>query len=279
MKRRSPGAPGWIESIKVNRVRREIREGRWSCIKERRVYARPVLVAANLFFRAVRAPLRALANVAAWQRWEIDSFVLLHAPASLCAPFGRRGVVAEEFPGVNLTVTLDSGTLTEGMAAALGAELRRAHETYSAHFSGGWSHGDPHLGNFIYDDATDRAKIIDFEVRHRRCIGVNARHADDVLVVLQDMLGRSAAAQWLPCATAFIAGYGRPPVVADALSQLGVPPWMAAIWWSIRTSWIGRDEAVRRIKALRQNLDRDFPQPGAEEAESGSGRFAQRPIR
>ena len=270
MRKRARPRLGWIESIKVNAVERAFRDGRGCCIKKRRLYARPLLVAANLFFRAARAPLRTFVDVTAWQRWEVESFALLHAPAYRCASFGRRGVVAEEFPGVALTASLDGGTLTSRMACALGTELRRAHETHSAHFGGGWSHGDPHLGNFIYDDGTDQAKIIDFEVRHDRELDAEVRHADDVLVVLQDLLGRSASAQWLPCACAFLERYGRAAVVARALSQLAAPPTgIAALWWSIRTSWIARDEAVRRIMSLDQALHRESPQPARAELPLG----------
>jgi hypothetical protein len=51
-------------------------------------------------------------------------------------------------------------------------------------------HGDPHMDNVIYDHATDRALLIDFEVIHDKSVPAGARHADDLLVFLQDLMGR-----------------------------------------------------------------------------------------
>ncbi len=56
-------------------------------------------------------------------------------------------------PGVNLTRHLDDGSITEEMAAAAARELAPRTRRLTRSFSGGaWSHGDPHLGNFIYDE-------------------------------------------------------------------------------------------------------------------------------
>lgn len=245
----------WIESIKVNAVSREARDGRTFCVKRRRrALARPVLLAANLFFRLVRAPVRAIENSLEWQRWETESFQLLHGPACECFSAGAETIAVEEFPGINLTAPLDEGTLTEGMARAVGAELRRAHQTQCAFFGEGWSHGDPHLGNFIFDEAICRARIIDFELRHVRSLAEKMRHLDDLLVVLHDLLGRSRPSQWTPSARAFIEGYGRGELTAAAMDQLAPPTGLASVWWSVRTSWLVRDEAMRRINALREEM-------------------------
>ncbi len=281
MKRDARPRNAWIESIKVNTVVREVRNSRTFVIKRRRPIGWPVLVLANIFFRVTRAPIRVLDCAVTWKRWEIDSFNSLHDPPYRCIPEGRCGVAAEQLPGVDLTALLDEGALSDSMARAVGAELRRAHQVECAFFfASGWSHGDPHLGNFIYDAAADRARIIDFEVRHLRSLNEKRRQADDVLVVLQDLLGRSRLAQWLPCARAFVESYGRRDVVAEALEQLAVPAGIARLWWSIRTSWLDGAEAIRRIEAWHADL-RVNPLRLAAETEyppSPMG-FAQPPIR
>jgi hypothetical protein len=243
----------WIESIKVNTVRREIREGLTLCVKRRRrVIARAILPAANIFFRLVRAPVRAIENTVEWQRWEIQSVRLLHGAAAACFSEGPDGVAVEEFSGINLTAPLDEGRLTERMTHAVGVELRRAHETRCEFFDSGWSHGDPHLGNFIFDEATSRARVIDFELRHLRSLGERARRLDDLLGVLHDLLGRSPPAHWVPAARGFLEGYGCREMTAAAIDELTPPSGAPSIWWSIRTSWVRREEAMRRIEELRR---------------------------
>ncbi|HEX5176725.1 MAG TPA: hypothetical protein VFV83_06845 [Chthoniobacteraceae bacterium] len=236
----------------MNATSREVRDGRAFCAKRRRRFAPPILATANIFFRLVRAPVRAIENNAEWQAWETESFRLLHGETSRCFPSGTRAVAVEEFDGINLTGTLDDGTLSIAMVRAVGAELRRAHEIRCEFFASGWSHGDPHLGNFIFDGATGRARIIDFELRHLRSLGERARRLDDLLGVLHDLLGRSPPARWVPSARGFVEGYGCRELTEAAIDQLAPPSGLAAIWWSIRTSWLRRDEAKRRIEELRQ---------------------------
>jgi len=244
----------WIESIKVNAVSQEAHDGRIFWIKRRRVIARPILAIANIFFRLVGAPVRAIERTEAWQRWEIDSFERLHGDMYRCFSRDHHAIAVEQLSGMNLTSALDDGTLTEAMACAAGKELHRAHEIRSNFFDAGWSHGDPHLGNFVFDPVTSGARIIDFELRHVRACAEKMRHIDDVLVVLQDLLGRSAPDQWLSSARAFMAGYERSEIIAEAIERLTPPRGLASLWWSIRTSWLPRSEACTRIAELRDAI-------------------------
>jgi hypothetical protein len=244
-----------IDAIKVNAISREMRDGHTFWRKRRRAGARFVLAGANAFFRLAQAPLRALDRPSAWQRWEVESFELLHGDRFRAFREGANAVVVEELPGLNLTIPLDQGTLTREMAKAAGCELRRAHDLSCTAFDGPWSHGDPHLGNFVYELEADRARLIDFEVRHERSVSAEERHADDVLAFLQDMLGRVAADGWTACAHAFLDGYGEPNIAERALRGLSPPRGVRWLWWSVRTSWLAQSEVVRRVSALHESLE------------------------
>lgn len=231
-------------------MRRELRENRPAWIKQRRLGARPVLACANAFFRAANSPLRAIIDMAQWQQREVASFQLLHGSEFHASIHGPAAVAIDEVPGINLTVPLDNGSITPSMTAAAGRELRRAHSLECPVFRGPWSHGDPHLGNFVFEASTDRARLIDFEVIHQHSIPPDQRHADDLLVFLQDMAGRIAADQWLPCAHAFLQGYDRPEIVRLLQNAAIIPCGIARIWWNIRTGALSRVEWETRIAAL-----------------------------
>lgn len=240
------------EGVKINSVHREARRGRMFWIKRRKPAARPIMIGANCFFRLAKAPVRAIVEPAAWQRWEVECFTALHGPDGFEAfPEGANGVGAEEMPGVNLTDFLDGGTMTPAMAAAAGRELRRAHQWHSPGLDALWSHGDPHAGNFVYHQTSDRARIIDFEVMHDPALSADARQADDVLVFLQDMVGRIAAEKWLPCAEAFLIGYDRPELIERLKPLLAIPPiGFSRLWWRVRTTFLSVNTIRGRFAAL-----------------------------
>ena len=254
MSRFLTAAGSLVDRIKINAVTREIRDGRAMWIKRRRGIAKPVMACANGFFRVVGNPVRALDDLADWQRWEVECFLALHGDRFLAFADGPRAVAAEEMPGVNLTDYLDSGTLTPPMLEAAAGELRRAHAQPCADFGGPWSHGDPHAGNFIYEAAGNRARLIDFEVQHHRTLTADERHADDVLVFLQDMVGRISRELWLPSARAFLAAYERPEITARVREKLVAPHGIARVWWAVRTTYLARAELERRLAELRAAL-------------------------
>lgn len=250
MSRLLTAAGSFVDRIRINETFRETRADRIVWIKRRRRSAAPILACANQFFRLADNPVRAIGDLAEWQSWEVECFDQLHGGSFRAFAEGERGVGADEIPGVNLTVPLDADRLEPTMSAAAGREMRRAHSWQCAGLPGGWSHGDPHLGNFIYETSTDRARIIDFEVRHEGGIGADARHADDLLVFLQDMVGRISAERWLPNAHAFLAGYDRPETVARLKPMLRLPGGIPRLWWMVRTSYLASAELRQRLKAL-----------------------------
>ncbi|HEX8310017.1 MAG TPA: hypothetical protein VF614_01795 [Chthoniobacteraceae bacterium] len=242
-----------VERIKINAISKEQRAGRCVWVKRRRRLSRPVMLAANGFFRLAGAPVEALADLRDWREWEVGCFLGLHGDRYVAAVEGPRTVWAEELPGVNLTHHLDTGSLTPRMLTAAALELRRAHEWQCESFSGAWSHGDPHVGNFVYEEAENRARIIDFEVRHCS-LSADDRHADDLLVFIQDLAGRLPSEQWVSSAATFLRAYERPEIVSRLLKLLVLPNGAAGLWWKVRTSFLPSRELLRRLNALRTHL-------------------------
>lgn len=245
-----------VDRIKINAIAREVRDGKAVWIKRRRMSAAPLMRCANAFFGLAHAPLQAIACTKAWQRWEVESFLLLHGSEGFRAfREGTASVGAEEMPGINLTCALDSGGFTPKMSAAAARELRRAHLLECEQMKGGWSHGDPHIGNFIYEESQDRARLIDFEVMHDLSLSADERHADDLLVFLQDMAGRISAVKWKKCAYAFVMGYDRPEITRRLIPKLTLPSsLMPRVWWLVRTTFLPPVELVRRLSELRAQL-------------------------
>ena len=178
-----------IDAIRINAVSREVRDGRALLIKRRRIASAPLVRTANLFFRAARHPVFVWADAGQWQRWEVNSFNLLHAKQYCAFPNGSRTVCADILPGLSLAEHFVNGTFQSAMLDAAAAELRRAHLLHSNFFDGPWSHGDPNLANFLYSTQENHARLIDFEVVHERRLPPMARHVEDVLSFLQDLLG------------------------------------------------------------------------------------------
>jgi hypothetical protein len=162
----------------------------------------------------------------------------------------------DALPGIHLCEHLKRGTLTLHALEAAAREFRRAHQLWCAEFDDWWSHGDPHLDNVIYDSATNRARLIDFEVAHDRALPAVRRHADDLLVFLQDLIGRVPAEQWLPFALGFINAYGQSEVAAELRRLLFVPNGLAGLWWRLRTENFEHQKLIPRVNALRRELGR-----------------------
>ncbi len=219
--------------------------------KRRRGAAWLVMRVANTFFRLARNPVEAIVDDCEWRKWELDCFRLLHGPEFTVSCDRSGQPFISVLPGRDLSLHLAAGTLRPGHLAAAGAELRRAHLLHSEHYGARWSHGDPHTGNFLLDAATGRARLVDFEMRHHRDLPEARRHADDLLVMLQDVCGRCTRDAWLQLATAFLEAYGREEIIASLDGLLRVPRGIPRVWWAVRTSWMRRAELERRVAELR----------------------------
>ncbi|MEQ1860671.1 MAG: hypothetical protein ABMA13_12115 [Chthoniobacteraceae bacterium] len=254
MSRFLAAAGRFVDRIKINTLHRHQTDGRAVWSKRRRRSAPLVIAMANGFFRIANNPVTILTEPRSWHGWEIASMRALHG-AEFRAWSGANGTLwTDELPGRSISAHLDEGTATGQMFMAAARELRRAHAIECAQFGGGWSHGDPHSGNVIFDETARRARLLDFEVRHLGAIPADARHADDVLVFLQDTLGRLPRDRWLELATTFVAAYARPEITARLVERLMAPRGMATVWWAVRTTYLAPAEVAGRLEALREAL-------------------------
>ncbi len=243
-----------VDRIKINTITRHVRDGKAVWTKRRRSAALAVVPIANGFFRLAGNPVTILDEVSAWHEWEIASMRALHG-GEFSAWSGEQGVLhIDELPGKSISAHLDADTATAAMFAAAAREFRRAHTIECEWFEGGWSHGDPHSGNVIFDATEGRARLLDFEVRHDAALCADARHVDDLLVFLQDTLGRLPQERWVRFASAFVHSYDRPEVTVRLLDRLTTPRGVARIWWAVRTTYLAPREVASRLRALREAL-------------------------
>jgi hypothetical protein len=244
-----------IDGIRINSVSREVRDGRALLVKRRRLASASLAKTANLFFRAARHPVFVWAEAGAWQRWEVNSFNLLHSEQYRAFPSGTRTVCADILPGISLAEHFVRGTVECTMLEAAGLELRRAHELHSTFFEGPWSHGDPNLANFLFSEHEKAARLIDFEVVHQRRLPALTRHLEDVLSFLQDLLGCAPKGTWLSSAQRFLDAYGCDRAMRDGLRErLRLPRGVPRVWWWIRTNYVPVRSIHGRLERLKKSL-------------------------
>jgi hypothetical protein len=243
-----------IDTVRIHRVRRETRDGRAVWTKYRRRGMDGVIACGNVFLDRSRSRIRMFRDVAAWQWWEVASFGLLNGDAYGCGPLGPRGFWAECLPGVSLRELCRAGTIDTDAARAAGAELRRAHALSCAVRGVLWSHGDPHLGNVLYDAAAGRARLIDFETIHDATLPAAERHADDLLVFLLELLATVDAPRWPALGMATLAAYDRPEPLEALRLRLRVPRGLELVLWRTRSAHTPLSELERRISQLRNAL-------------------------
>ena len=243
-----------VDRIKINSLTRCERGGRPVWSKRRRRMAPAVISLANAFFRLAGNPVTILADPAAWHAWELSSMQALHGGGFAAWGEDDGVLFVEELPGLSLSAHLDAGTASTEMFAAAGREFQRAHAIAGPWFEAGWSHGDPHTGNVIFDPVSQTARLLDFEVRHDRHLPAVARHTDDLLVFLQDTLGRLPRERWLEWASVFVQSYGRPEITSHLVERLTAPRGVARLWWAVRTTYLAPQELAKRLAALREML-------------------------
>jgi hypothetical protein len=243
-----------IESIKINTIGLEIRDHRLMWVKRRRLGSGLIALFANLFFFLARARIHLWIDLKKWQSWEVTCFRLLYGKTLEAFPEGRRIVCVGVVPGKSLREWVIESTFAIQTIQAAGKELRRAHGLWSNDLGDYWSHGDPHLENLLYDLESDQARLIDFELIHSKSLPALERHADDLLVFLQDLMSCVSAEQWVPFSLALIEAYNDPFVLAEVRKQLIVPRGCSAIWWKLRTDYMDRAVMIERIDTLSTAL-------------------------
>jgi hypothetical protein len=247
----SNAAARLVDSIKINAVSEKVRRGRRVVIKRRNGYSEQLAELTNLYFRVAGIPIRFWAKIEQWQRWEVNCFNMLNGDRFHAHKSGANAVWADKIPGESLWDHLTRGTLTRQMVEAAATELRRAHNFRSDEFGGAWSHGDAGMNNVLYNHRTGRARLIDFEIVHRKSLPAKSRHADDLLVFLLDLISVAPNPQWFSLALSFLNAYGNTTVIAELEDELALPSGMAWIWWGVRTSFANPAKVKRRLEKIR----------------------------
>jgi len=237
-----------IDGLRVNAVAFGERDGRPVVEKRRRALRTALFPGGNLFLRLSGSRIHMFTSASAWVEHELHCFALLHGPERACGPLDG-GLFVERLPGRSLRELVIAGELDAAAMTAAGRELRRAHQLHCDRCDGPWSHGDPHLGNVLYDAEGGRAWLIDFETRHDPGQTAEARHADDLLVVLLELVGRCEAPGAL--AHALLAGYGAGLALEALRERLEVPRGLEAVLWSTRTHHMGRERLEGAVAELR----------------------------
>jgi tRNA A-37 threonylcarbamoyl transferase component Bud32 len=260
----SHAVTSFVESLKINSISQKRVRGRAVVIKQRNRYGERAAEVINFYFRTAGIPIRYVSNAQQWRRWEVKCFELLNGDRFHASIKNGRTAVFDKLPGKSLWDHMNAGTLTPRMLKAAGKEYRRAHRLPARELGGGWSHGDGSMTNVIYDDKTDRARLIDFEIRHGKSLSNRGRHADDLLVFLLDMIDRVPSRQWLPFALCFLRAYNDADVIRNLKNRLVVPGGLAAIWWNVRTNFAKTTKVTRRLQALRRAIEKSvFYRQGA----------------
>jgi len=252
----SNAASAAVEALKINSITEKVRRGRRVVMKRRNAHGEQMADLANFYFRTWNIPIRFLSKVKAWRHWEIKCFNMLNGDRFRAVASGERTVIEDKLPGESLWDHMKRGTLTGRMLRAAAREFHRAHQFWSDEFRDRWSHSDATTTNVLYDAKNDRARLIDFEIMHQRSLPAEARHADDLLVFLLDMVGSVSSRQWLPFALCFLNAYGAADVIAELRKRLVLPGGLAWIWWEVRTNFTKPAKVTRRLERLRTEIRR-----------------------
>src|SRR3954462_6080828 len=178
-----------IDAVRVNRCWSERRDHAVVWLKRRRNWADAIVLGGNVFLRVSNSRIQMFPSVRRWQRWELACFALLHgAEGYTCGPLGARGVWLDAVPGMNLRDLARAGIMDDRAVIAAAREFARVHALRCPITRRPWSHGDPHLANMLYDPATDRARLIDFETVHDARLDPVQRHADDLVTFLLELM-------------------------------------------------------------------------------------------
>ncbi len=248
-----------INSLRLNAIAYQFRDGRWFIIKRRTVLGRCLTPVANLFFRLARLPIAFRRGMHAWQKGELSNFRLLN-PGFAAARIDGVAIRQEQLPGQDLWLHLRRGTLTRRMVRAAGQEFRRVHGLWCDFYDGPWSHADGAMRNVLYDPATHRARLIDFELYHDPRLSPRRRHADDLAAFLLDLASRAPRRRWLAYALNFLHAYGDATILAPLRRALARPTGLAGLWWKVRTNFVNEYRVTRRMARLRRTLEHS---PGA----------------
>lgn len=240
-----------IDLVRIHRVTPETRNGVAGFLKVRKPGMGFLIFFGNIFLAISRSGIRMFPGAADWQARELAAFRLLH-PGFAVEAVGRQGVFSARLPGIPMA---ELPEISPASLSAAAAELHRVHQLRDA-TGAFWSHGDPHLQNLLYAAEAGRCFLMDCETEHVGEAGSCWRRADDLLVVVLDLLSRP---QWRENVALFLQAYGEPAVVAELRDRLGRASeirFFERILWKTRTHYLPHAELLRRVPAaLAQVFD------------------------
>jgi hypothetical protein len=244
---------GAIDAVRVNRCWQELRGQRTIWMKRRKLGADAIILAGNVFLTTSNSRIQMFPSAQRWVRWEVESFRLLNGDAFACGELDNRTVWFDHIPGKSLREILAETSAPAAVRAAA-REFARGHGLQCPLRGVPWSHGDPHLGNVIYDDVADRARIIDFETTHDARLSAIDRQADDLLTFILELMAKSGAAAARTAAD-FLCEYGRQDVLRELRRRLVLPVEMELLLWRTRTDHAAPRVIAQWLRELRRLLD------------------------
>jgi hypothetical protein len=243
----------FMSGVRVNRVEWIAHDGLSVIVKRRRCCGSVIILIGNEFLALARSGVQMFVRARAWVEWEQHCTALLYPdfpPVLVDAGLSLR---MPAVPGTSLRRMLEQGDWCRGALIAAARELVRTHRLQCCFFQARWSHGDLHLDNILHDAETNRAFLIDFDTRHKLGIDENRRHADDLNVLLLELIA-APGDEWRELATAFLKEYGEVHVLQELARQLAVPRGFAKILWYTRTGCRPDREIAPRLQILRETI-------------------------
>jgi hypothetical protein len=242
----------WLMNrVRVNQIQRTTRDGLPVIWKRRRLSGSVWIWLGNRFLSLADSGVCMFVRARDWMIWEAHCTRLLYPdrPAVLFGP--GNAVSLPEVCGISLRQLLHADQVDLRAFAAAGRELRRVHQIPCNVYHAAWSHGDLHLDNILYDSATDQATLIDFDTRHELGLAETQRHADDLKVMLLELLALPDD-RWIQSASTLVREYGEASVCDELSRQLVVPRGLAKILWYTRTSGCSTSQMDQRLQQLRE---------------------------
>lgn len=251
MKEALQHAVAWLMNrVRVNRTQRMVRDGRTVFVKTRRCGAGCVIWFGNTFLSLANSGACMFVRARDWIEWEAHCWQLLYPDQTVETDSSNTAIRLPEFAGLSLRQLLRQTPINLTAFATAAREVRRAHQITCDVYRAAWSHGDLHLDNVLYDSVTDRAMLIDFDTRHELRQPQLRRHADDLKVMLLELLGEQDE-RWVQAARTVIREYGDVSVCEELSRQLHVPGGFAKILWDTRTNGASTALMNQRLELLR----------------------------
>lgn len=245
-------AVAWLMSrVRVNQIQQHMQDGILMFVKRRRTGGSIIVWFGNRFLALAGSGICMFVRADEWMDWEVHCASLLYPDRPRPGIGPGHAVSIPEVRGISLRQLLRGSPMNVNAFVAAARELRRAHQIQCHIYKAGWSHGDLHLDNILYDSAADQAVLIDFDTRHELTINATRRHCDDLKVALLELLAMPDE-QWRQAATAFIEEYGDASVLDELSRQLFVPHGFAKILWYTRTNCSATRRLEPRLQSLRE---------------------------